>query len=332
MTLIPYDCIFGPGTAFFLKGCLNGYHLDKPHSTEHYTYTLGVQNFWGVPGAENRDLAQKLINDWADAFRPFLDRLPEIEGKALDYMRSVGLPEHIELEGSDFVTMAGFGMPNQRSKAPVRISYYCGAHFDFGVTASFEVKPLFDQAFAKHAVDQAIHHAEVASLPVLTHKEFGKIERGDLVSLKRKKLGKRFVNFDLYLTKDQISKFSSDMLDPFIPLRNNLEGFLPSIIQALAPLRADWVENWLDPMNSDVSKPFHTAFPKAKQDGTISSEAFTKMLWLDRICFTPFGKSPEDSTPIATWDFRLLRSNQDDTIFVACTDAKGHIIEVTTET
>lgn len=334
MSLEDFESPLGPGEAFFNKDALVNFYLKAPQKTEHFTYSIGIQGLFLRDGAKDKQKAADLIETASRELKVFVDQIADFEAAALAELRKQGWPDDIPLEGSQLVFNAGFGRPREFGRPiaePARLSFYAGGHLDFAISPEGVVAPIFDKPYLDRVLDAYAKEVRIAELPKLQHKVFGEIERGSFVSLKRKKLGRRFVSFDLYLPDDCIDEFTVEMLDPFAELRENMAGVIPRLIEALTPLRVDWVQNWLHPSNVEMAKPFEKAFPKARETGSITSEAFADALWLSSVCISPFGTGSAAKHPVASWDFHVLPRDKDNTIFVVRTDAGGNIIEVCTE-
>jgi len=335
MALENYESPLGAGTAFFNKGSLVHFYLDTPHTTEQRSYSVGIQGLYLREGANEKSNADSLISKASLELQIFLDRLSEFEGIALRQLRDLGWPNDIPVEGSQLVFHADYGRDRDTGRPatePARISFFAGGHLIFAISNGGIVSPVFDAPYLKRMAKEHAKNVALEALPTLQHKEFGKIERGTFVPLKRIKMDSRYITFNMYLPEDRISDFSAEMLDPFIYLREELGGRVPELVTALAPLRAEWLEKWLDPENCRVSASFRRAFPQAQDDGMISKDAFCSALWLSSICISPLGNGSDKTEPFASWDFHALPLEADNTIFVARTNADGQTIEICDET
>ena len=293
-------------------------------------YSIGLRELFKIAGAEDDGQAQRIIDAACEKLRPFIDQLDKFESQSLAILKTLDWPQDIPLEGQQLVLRHSYFAPegDRPSSCPVVFSLYGGGHLDFAVDKDGKVSAQFDRPYLDRVLEAAGWDARISALSELEHPEFGKIERGTLVSLKRRRVGNRYVPIDLYLPDTEVEGFDPARLDPFVPLRRHLGNRAAEVVHALSPLRDDWVQDWLHPANSAVSGPFQAAFPKAQTDG-VSAADFVKALSLDRVCLQPCGAGE----PRAIWDFRLLKPNEDNTIFVAHTTPEGStVVEVTTET
>lgn len=318
----------GAGTAIYNKGKLYLLQLASARVAET-DYQISVLNLYLLDGADQPECAEALIAQSVQDFTPWLQQLEGYHLKAMALLEAAGWPADIALSRGWFQ----FNVVPRIEGLRLELMYYAaGPHLRFWVNDASDITPKFTDAQLDEAVQNARRQARKDHAPPLKHKVFGTFKPDDLITLKRRKLAGRFVDFDLYLPDDAIEGFEARALDGFVPLHRDLATLEPVLREALAGLRADWVENWLDPENANVAGPFHAAFPEARASGQVDAEAFTAKLRLSQVCLMPFGSGLDArGAPMASWDFHLLDEGADNTIFVARTDPSGTLIDVTTE-
>lgn len=317
----------GPATAIYNKGHL--YILSLPAQRVGQTmFNISVLGLFKLEGADQPDRAQGLIDAVVEDFAQWFEAMPTLHQQAMQLVQEAGWPADLALPQGWFQ----FHATPQADGQVLQLMYYAaGPHLCVGVSADGRLVPKFSPQTVGEAATQARVEADRQAAQPLKHKVFGQFKPEGLVTLRRKRVLGKMISVDLYLPAPKIEGFRTSDLDPFVPVHDRLTDMIPALRAALAPLRIDWVQDWLDPLNADVAAPFHKAFPQARSGG-LSETVFADALWLSRLCLCPYGGGMDGAGEAqVTWDFHALPKDKDSTVFVAITRPGGGLIDVTTE-